>query len=150
MLSSNKYYISIFDTWRILWPADGEVLTETARRRTTSAKNLEPALSAPDGVTHVTHFEPSTAMTLLDATGIFGVVPLAKRRIVYRQKTKESDDAMRQRIVRIAQRSGVELAVKSRMLDPLGIANLKVASREALFAIEQMLQVLTLYEAPGA
>jgi len=89
-------------------------------------------------------------MTLLDATGIFGVVPLAKRRIVYRPKTKESDDAMRQRIVRIAQRSGVELAVKSRMLDPLGIVNLKVASREALFAIEQMLQVLTLYEAPGA
>jgi hypothetical protein len=101
-------------------------------------------------VTHVTHFEQSTAMTLLDATGILGAVPLAKRRIVYCPKTEESDDAMRQRIVRIAQRSGIELAVKSRILDPLGIANLQVASREALFAIEQMLHVLTLYEAPGA
>jgi len=89
-------------------------------------------------------------MSLLSATGIFGVVSLTKLRIVYRPKTEETDDAMRQRIVRIAQRSGVELAVKSRILEPLGIADLKVASRNKLSAVEQMLQVLTLYEAPGA
>lgn len=99
-------------------------------------------------VTHVTHFQPSTATTVLGAAGIFDTTQPAKLDTVYHLKIEEPEDVIRQRIVRISQRSGVAHIVKSRILDPLGIVDLNMASRELLSAVEQMLHVLTLYKTP--
>lgn len=60
--------------------------------------------------------------------------------------TVEPPLAIRLRIRRIAERSGVTDLLRPRILDVLGIADLDRAKSDELVAIESMLQVLTLYE----
>lgn len=60
--------------------------------------------------------------------------------------TVEPPLAIRLRIRRIAERSGVADLLRPRILDVLGIADLDRAKSDELVAIESMLQVLTLYE----